>query len=333
MKISVIVPAFNAEKTIEACVQALLSQSLKPFEIIIGDDGSKDNTLKVLEEFGKKIRVISQENAEPAAARNNGARLAKGEVIVFTDSDCIATRDFVKELSKPFKNPEIIGAQGSYLTKQTAPMALFDQADIETRYEKMKKQKFIDFIGSYAAAYRKKAFFQVGGFDEQYKMASGEDPDLSFKLSELGKKMVFCEKAVVYHSHPENLWKYLRTKFYRGYWRVLLYARHPGKKTKDSYTSKGTLYGTLLQGIGILIFSALLSFFLTGNATLEVDAAFLAFGILLNGCFYYLEKILIIKCFKKSIALGIFSLIILPVRGIFQGFGIAAGFLKKAGFK
>src|SRR3989344_5143725 len=294
MKISVIVPAFNAEKTIEACVQALLSQSLKPFEIIIGDDGSKDNTLKVLEEFGKKIRVISQENAEPAAARNNGARLAKGEVIVFTDSDCITARNFIKELSKPFKNPEIIGAQGAYRTKE---------------------------------------FFQVGGFDEQYKMASGEDPDLSFKLSELGKKMVFCEKAVVYHSHPENLWKYLRTKFYRGYWRVLLYARHPGKKTKDSYTSKGTLYGTLLQGIGILIFSAWLSFFLTGNATLEVDAAFLAFGILLNGCFYYLEKILIIKCFKKSIALGIFSLIILPVRGIFQGFGIAAGFLKKAGFK
>jgi glycosyltransferase involved in cell wall biosynthesis len=86
---SVIVPAYNAESTIGKCLDALERQNIPrdEYEVIVVDDGSTDNMPGIVKRF--PVKYISQQNKGPASARNRGAGEAKGEIILFTDSDCV----------------------------------------------------------------------------------------------------------------------------------------------------------------------------------------------------------------------------------------------------
>lgn len=99
--ISVIVPAYNAEKTIGCCVKSILAQTYADFELILVDDGSKDATLDVCRSFDdSRIMVLHQENGGVSAARNKGLELAKGEYIAFVDSDDYIESDYLEKLSR-----------------------------------------------------------------------------------------------------------------------------------------------------------------------------------------------------------------------------------------
>lgn len=89
-KISIILPIYNAEKYISKCIESLISQTFKDIEVICINDGSKDSSLSILEEYAQKddrIKVISQPNSGPATSRNNGLKNSSGEYIMFCDSD------------------------------------------------------------------------------------------------------------------------------------------------------------------------------------------------------------------------------------------------------
>lgn len=90
LDLSIIIPVYNSEKTISKCIESILRQDLKEKEIILIDDGSKDNSLEILLEYEKKydfIKVISQRNMGQGVARNNGIKIARGNYITFVDSD------------------------------------------------------------------------------------------------------------------------------------------------------------------------------------------------------------------------------------------------------
>lgn len=268
MDVSIVIPAYNASKTIEECLDAITKQKFKgKYEVVVVNDGSTDATPALVGKYVKGVkgrgsaqgvRLISQENAGPAKARNVGARNAKGRIVIFTDSDCVAKPDFVAEMVKPFEDPKVSGVQGAYLCRQREVMGRFGQLEIEQRYEKMRKEEYIDFIGSYAAAYKRRVFLEHKGFDESFPTASGEDTDLSFRISSAGHKFVFNEKANVYHYHPTSFLKYLRVKFFRGYWRVLVYRKHKDKVMADSYTSQTI---KLQMGMCYLLGLSLFGFF------------------------------------------------------------------------
>ena len=77
------------------------------------------------------------------------------------------------------------------------------------------------------------------GFDESFPVANNEDTDLSYRIAAAGHVMVFNPDAVVSHlRHPDSLRRYIRQKFWRGYWRMIVYRRHPGKMVKDTYTPR-----------------------------------------------------------------------------------------------
>lgn len=256
IKASIVIPAFNAQKTIRACLEALEKQTVarNEFEVIVVDDGSKDQTPEIVLEF-KNALLFKQKNAGPAVARNRGANKASAEIIVFLDSDCVPNPNWLEEMLRPFQKTEIAGVQGAYENPLPNWVASFIQLEIEERYHRMEKKPFIDFVGSYSAAYRKKIFLNEGGFDEAFAMASGEDTDFSFRLAKKGYKMVFASKAIVKHFHPTSLSKYWRTKFYRAYWRVRLYAKNPEKIRRDSYTNPFIKYQmgfVALGSIGII---------------------------------------------------------------------------------
>lgn len=255
-ELSVVVPAFNSEKTLGRCLGALFNQSCpkRLYEVIVVDDGSTDGTREAAKGF--PVRYFFQENAGPASARNLGAREAKGAVILFTDADCVAGRDWIKEMTKPFRDPGVTAVKGAYRTEQKSLVARFAQIEFEERFELLKKAPSIDMVDTYSAAYRREVFLASGGFDTSFPVANNEDTELSYRLSKAGHKMVFNPRAVVCHlNHPDSLGRYARLKFWRGYWRMAVYRRFPEKMVKDHYTPqtlKLEVLSTYLLTAGLL---------------------------------------------------------------------------------
>jgi cellulose synthase/poly-beta-1,6-N-acetylglucosamine synthase-like glycosyltransferase len=322
--ISIIIPAFNSEHSIESCLHSLKKQSYKkPYEIIVVDDGSTDKTPDKVNEIGG-ILLFKQSNSGPAKARNLGAKNARGNILLFTDSDCIADKDWVNEMLMPFIKKDVVGVQGRYKTKQKTIIPTFIQMEIEQRYDKIEKNKHIDFIGSYSAAYRRDIFLKFGGFDESFRAASGEDPELSFRIADAGHKMVFNSKAIVYHTHPTSLSKYLKSRFHRGYWGRLLYKKHPARKSRGSDKGKSYFIGIGLTCILtlILLFSYISESIIFGDFFVSI----LAFILLLSTAVY--ESLYFIAKNKRLIFAIPFIIILILLRNIAIGTGIASGMIR-----
>ena len=323
--ISVIIPAYNSEKTIVNTIEALIKQNYpkKNYEILVVDDGSTDATRNVVKKI-KKVRLIKQNHNGPAAARNLGAKKSRGDILLFTDADCIPDKNWIKEMTMPFKNSNIVGVSGTYKTlNKNKFMARFVGYEIEQRHERMKKHKFIDFIGTFSAAYRKKIFFKFGGFDTRFKTSSGEDPELSYRIDKAGLKMVFQPKAIVFHPHPDSLWKYLKQKYQRAVWRNLMYwGKHEEKIFSDSYTPKSTFLQLFFSGLFILMTLVL---FLSKFSIIFLIAflfiSLFSLALLLNIDF-------IMFLFKKEKSMIFYTPLILMLRNLVVIFGIFNGFFK-----
>jgi len=251
LRASVVIPAYNAAAGLPAGLAALQQQTYPAdrLEVIVVDDGSTDATAAVAAAGG--ARVLRQDNRGPAAARNRGARAAQGAIVLFTDADCVPTPTWVAAMLAPFADPAVSGVKGAYRTRQRSLVARFAQAEFEDRYQLQSRGATIDVVDSYAAAFRRDFFLAAGGYDERFWTATTEDTELSYRLAEAGARLVFAPQAIVYHTHPATLRRYLQVKFARGYWKLVVYRMHAGKALTDSYTpqvmkAQSALVGALL---------------------------------------------------------------------------------------
>ena len=234
---SVIVPAYQAADLIAACVRALATQTVARarYEIIVVDDASADATGEVARAAGAD-RVLRIVHGGPAAARNAGLEVAEGDIVLFTDADCVPAETWLERMVAPFADARVMGVKGTYRTRQQAWVARLVQLEFEIRYARMARLPSIDFVDTYAAAYRRELLLTVGGFDLAFPIPSAEDVDLSFRLARAGHRLVFVPDAWVWHRHPVSLGAYLRRKARFGYWRALLYVRFPEKIAGDTHT-------------------------------------------------------------------------------------------------
>lgn len=235
---SVIVPAYQAVGVVGDCVAALNRQTLSrdAYEILIVDDGSTDATAAAAERAGADRVVRLAQNSGPAAARNAGIAEARGEIVLFTDADCAPSPEWLALMTAPFADPQVMGTKGTYRTGQRALSARLVQLEFEIRYERMRPLPSIDFVDTYAAAYRRALLLEYGSFDTAFPIPSAEDVDLSFRLAKAGHRLLFVPDAWVAHRHPTSLWAYLMRKARFGYWRALLYVRYPEKIAGDTHT-------------------------------------------------------------------------------------------------
>lgn len=248
-RISIVIPAYNAMRTIDLCLDSLLGQRdfSEHFEILFVDDCSTDATASHLERRiaalpagSPSVRLFRQaQNRGPATARNVGAREAGGDIVIFTDSDCELDPLWLRNMIRPMDDRSIAAVKGAYRTRQEPLIARFAQAEFEERYCLLEAHEYIDVVFSYSAAIRKSVFDAVGGFDTSFPKADNEDTDLSWKISGAGHKIKFAPDAIVYHRHPDTFSNYMRKKFSRAYWRACVYRRFPEKAIKDSYTPQG----------------------------------------------------------------------------------------------
>lgn len=318
LKASVIIPVYNSGKTIGACLESVLGQKVAGgFEVIVVDDGSTDNTAAIVKKF--RVKYIRQDNAGPATARNLGVKSAKGKYVAFIDSDCVASEGWLAELLKPFAESGVAGVQGAYKTRQRELIARFCQIEIEDRYNRMRRMERIDWIGSYSAAYDREIFLKESGYDEDFPTASGEDPELSFKLEKKGYRLVFNPNAIVFHRHQSALFPYLKSKFYRAYWRVLLYSKHREKVVRDSYTPQ-----ILKMEIGLFcLFCAGAVAAIFVPPLVFVPAVALALGALSTLQFT-------IFALRRDFAAGIAAPFVIALRSAVFAAGLAAGVINGA---
>ncbi len=252
LRYSVIIPAYNEGDLIGMCVGALVEQSVprEQYEVIVVDDASTDGTAAVAAGAGAN-RVLTIDHGGAAAARNAGLAAAAGELILFTDADCAPCHEWIERMTSPFVEPLVVGVKGTYRTRQPNLIARLVQLEFERRYERMAGLREIDFIDTYAAAYRRSVVIEEGGFATDYPVPSAEDVDLSFRLATRGHRMVFVPEAWVWHTHPASLLTYLRRKVRFGYWRALLYLRYPGKIGGDAHTDPALKLQFALVALGL----------------------------------------------------------------------------------
>jgi cellulose synthase/poly-beta-1,6-N-acetylglucosamine synthase-like glycosyltransferase len=269
--VSVVIPAHNASKGLIACLDALEWQTLaqERYEIIVVNDGPGDATAEVIaDRYG--VSFLSQPQRGAAAARNLGAKQAQGEILLFTDDDCIPESNWVETMIAPFADQEVVGVCGVVRTRQTGLLPRFIQLEYDYRYRNIARRRRIDFINTGTAGYRRHIFMKSGSFRED--LLGAEDTELSFRLASQGHKMVFAPEAIVYHVHPESILEYARRKCHYSYWRMIVYRRHPRKALADSRTPQtqkiqiGLLFLLVAAAIGSIFCRGLV--WLAGGLTL-----------------------------------------------------------------
>src|SRR5258707_5226822 len=233
---SIVIPTFNGASRIGNGLDSLLQQTTgRDVEILVVGDGSTDNTANVVRSY-PSVRLIAQANTGPASARNRGALEAKGKILLFTDDDCVQMPGWLDAMLEPFKDLDVVGAKGIYRTHQKSLAARFVQIEYEDKYRMMAGLPSIDFIDTYSAGFRRDRFLEMTGYDTSFPVACAEDIELSYRMSARGWKMKFVPAAIVYHTHPDTLSRYLKKKYKFAFWRMLAVRKNPGKGVKDSHT-------------------------------------------------------------------------------------------------
>jgi len=314
---SVIVPAYQAVATIGQCLDALNAQTTArtQYEIVVVDDGSTDDTAQVAERKGAD-RVLRCPHRGPAAARNAGIDAAHGHVILLTDADCEPQPDWLALMLEPFVDPEVAGVKGSYVTRQTAIVPRLAQCEFEERYDLQERRPTIDFVDSYAAAFRTSVLRAAGGFDPVFTRANNEDVELSYRLARLGHKLVFVRRAQVAHRHVATWRGYFRVKRGRGFWRMLVYRLHPGKALRDSYTPQTLKFQILLvYATAALVLAACFWHPLAWGALVSLG------GLVLSGWdFYKLVR-------TQDPAVSVWAPFFIVTRAVAFALGVAAGLI------
>lgn len=238
MKVSVVVPVYNSAKTLSKTIEALMSQNFLEdnFEILIADDGSTDSTAEIVKRY--PVKYLHQDNKGPAAARNLGWKFSSGNIVCFTDSDCIPEKDWISKIIKAYTSEQIVGVGGSYdIVNSESLLASCIHEEIVQRHLKMPKE--VNYLGAFNVSYRRSILEEVGGFNESYSDASGEDNDIAYRVVKKGYTLIFDKNIKVGHYHPTSLLRYLKQQFKHGFWRMKLYKDHPDM-------SKGDVYAGLL---------------------------------------------------------------------------------------
>lgn len=267
--ISMIIPNYNGQKTIGHCLEAALASDYRKFEVIVVDDKSKDNSVEVIRKYPCKL-IQLEENVGAAKARNMGAAKARGNILFFTDSDCILAPDSlikVRDSIKRFDNKTIIGGTYTKIAFDDTFFSTFQSIFIN--YSETKNPLTPDYIPTHALVIDTKSFQSSGGFPEKF-LPILEDVEFSHRLRKKGFSLRMNPDLEVSHIFNFNLISSLRNAFKKThYW--IIYSLWNKDLSKDSGTASIELK---TNGLSFFLFLSLLI------AGISINAFFLYFLLL-----------------------------------------------------
>jgi len=212
---SVLIPAYNRPERLQSCLDALAAVAAPSggFEVVVVDDGSEPRLDAQIEPpQGLGLRILRQDNAGPAAARNVAAQAARGDWLAFTDDDCCPQRDWLLGFETALQggNAVLVGGHTINALPKCTP-AEASQLLLNYLHEYFnERHDGATFFPSNNYGLSKSAYEQIGGFDTSFPLAAAEDRDFCDRAIEAGVRLVFAPDACIDHYHGMNL---------RGFWR------------------------------------------------------------------------------------------------------------------
>ncbi len=228
--LSVVIPTYERPASLGRLLHALEQQGAggEDLEVVVVDDGSTAGDVAGVVARHATVRYLRQDNAGPAAARNRGWRAAAGDVIAFTDDDTVPTPTWAADLLAAFAaDPAIDAVGGGIVPLVAGPMARFSQLEHHVDHQ-VGDDGSVRYLVTANCAWRRPVLEQLGGFDEHFPAASGEDTDLTLRAVEAGFRLATIDGAVVAHDNPTSLTTILRTYHRHGRSRAQIVAAHPG---------------------------------------------------------------------------------------------------------
>lgn len=251
---AVIVPAYNAEATIGACIESLLAQARAPDEIVVVDDASTDGTAEVVARYPIRLVRLTR-NSGPGVARNEGAKVASADILAFTDSDCVAPPDWLARLERELDDEGIVAVTGGY-AGTTAPgfLPLLQHLVLRERQAKLPDEIASTITSNFAC--RRRAFEAIGGFPLYYRRRDprrpvwgNEDEELGFLLTRAGGRIRWLRDAGVWHRFRPGLGGYLRQQKFYAERIAMSHFRFPEmRKTRTNYSRQDGAFSVLSAG-------------------------------------------------------------------------------------
>jgi glycosyltransferase involved in cell wall biosynthesis len=266
--VTVVVPVRNGEQTIQPLLESLqkLDYNRNKVEVIVVDGNSTDKTREIVKKY--PVKLIIEKRRGLNVARNTGIRCSKGEIIAFTDADCVVPKNWVTKIAENFKDPEVTCVGGSAkaldndFISQYADNSIVRLMPYFTRREELEKVKpFFRHPAGCNMAFRREVAEEVGYFDENIQYGFDE-VEFADRVCKAGHKMVLDPDVLVWHKHRSTLKEFLKQNFH--------YGKGSGgvlrqKKLQDA-VSKWSFLGVMGFISWLLITSSLTYLTLTLNA-------------------------------------------------------------------
>jgi glycosyltransferase involved in cell wall biosynthesis len=258
-KISIVIPNHNMERSIGICLEAALASDYPDFEVIVVDDCSTDNSLEIIK--GYPCTLISlKDNKGASAARNTGAQKSSGDIIFFTDSDCLLQKDTISlagsALSKE-GDDAVIGGTYTAIPPDTDFFSIFQSVSIN--FSETKNTADPDYIATHAMTISARTFRESGGFPETF-LPIIEDVEFSHRLRRSGKRLVMYPEIQVQHTFNFSLLRSLKNAFKKSrYW--TMYSLENKDLASDSGCASSELkLNVILNCISILLLASWMIF-------------------------------------------------------------------------
>lgn len=234
MEFSIILPTYNRLSQLKLALKSIFNQEFVDYEVIVVNDGSSDGTEEYLKTLTMpKFKCVRQDNNGPAAARNAGIELSRGKYIAFTDDDCIVPPNWLSSFKYIFESNgvDLIGGAVQNSNKKNIYSEVSQHITNFFVEYLNQESKSSTFLTSNNIAYRADFLKKVGGFDERFRKAGGEERALNWKIICNGGKSVYAPDIIVEHDHEMVVARFVKQQLNYGIGSFILY-KVAGKEFK-----------------------------------------------------------------------------------------------------
>ncbi len=258
--VSVIVPVRNCARTIRELLESLtkINYSKDKLEVVIVDGNSTDGTREIASQY--PVKVLTQDGVGINGGRNTGLKHSKGEIVAFTDGDCVVPRDWIQKIVADFQDADVGCVGGSILGCEGSFISRYADKSVMPMLRRFRKREVLNSVKpplKYPAgcnmAIRRTALQQAGMFNENIMLGFDED-ELVERICQSGKKMVLDPEVLVRHKHRSSLKELLKQNFRYGRGMGML-SQIKGATSKFSRWMHGCIAGfvaTMSTVLGLL---------------------------------------------------------------------------------